>query len=552
MRLLAVLITVVLQTCLVATMTTSVMAAPVDTVFQLDPQSSEPLVARHEKARGLLRAWEFVAPEFTMQFRLNEVQDVTKIHRALANLLQEQGTITTAPAVSDAARHYLVYSVARAQMVNSIDFSPEKLRHFFELNAAHYPCAPRATVSELLVPKTYTDAAGTTAILDEILGRLDKETFPRVAYQINDRMGNHGTGYLGELNADKVGPERFALYQQVSEQGEHIGGSGDPVGGPFDTPAGWLFIQVHSFVGDKADCFDTMKERVAQDYGREWLKRIEADTLTTAAQELKPEVTAYTTGTALESRAFLVGDHAMTFHDARAALPFLMGDVRDARFWQSIQRQALELELIYHSSTGKAVRELPEYGALEGSLRLLAAKHGELAGKQKDGVTTAALQAWYENNHARYDTFGDVSYTEFECGSIIAGASSPSDHARYAAVLESLKAGTESGEDELSVKDRWSTSPVAQVGGVPVKRDVVTSVTFVKLSREKQVAMQDLDVGQWSAVFTEDGQQKIIRVDGLERTRPLFDEIADRIAADFWFEYQLNFWGEVAGGPGVD
>lgn len=518
---------VIFTTCLVASVGIT-CGATTETIFNLNNLTT-PLVARQEKAQGLLRTWEFVAPGFIEQFRLSAEEDVATVQSALDALLSKQTRATTATEVSSEAEHYLVWAVARAQMVNSVDFSEPRLRHFFELNKNRYPCSPRAVVSEIMVPRAYVDDVGTTAILVDIAVRLEKESFPRVAYHIHDQLGQSGTGYRGEVTLEQAGNSRFELYRQVAETGEPVGGSGDPAGGPFETPDGWLYIQVHSLVASSDDCFGALKNQVAQDYGREWLKKIHADTLTTALQELKPDLRPYTTSTALSDIAFVVDGHARTFAEARALLPFLMGDERVPEFWQSIQRQALDIELLYHSSTGKQVRVLPEYGSLLGTLAVLSNAQAKLRQQLNEPVTTETLQRWYTGHQSRYTSYGAISYIIFDCYTTGTASVTPATQAECAAALASLRSG------------QWES------GRFTFKEDVVTSASFESQSREIQVASHGLQPGEWSEVFTEDERPRLLRLQSVEKSVPRFEKVARQVHADYLIEMKLAYWRTLVG-----
>ncbi len=502
-----------------------VSSATIETVFRLN-DTATPLVARQEKAQGLLTTWEFIEPLFLDQFRMNTESDMASLQSTLTHLISEAGK-TTFTQVSPNADHHLVWAMARAQMVNSLDFSEYRLQRFFELNKNRYDCEPKATVSEIVITRTYTDNLGTTAILDEIDERLKKESFPRVAYHLNDRLGNPDVGYRGDVTLDQAGQNRFDLYRQVHESGRRSQGSGNPIGGPFEIPEGWVYIQVHHFVPGDTDCFSSHRGQVIQDYGREWLKKIHADTLTTALLELQPDIRPYTTGTQTSDVAFTVAGHTRTFAEARAMLPFLMGNERNPAFWESIQSQALDIELLYHSTTGRQIQDLPEYQSMRGVLQLLTEKRNQLQRELSEPATTETLHQWFLDHQHRYTTYGSVSYILFECHTT--GTMSRADQARCAAALSNLRNG------------QWKS------GEIVFKEDLVTSVPFEGRSREIQVATQSLEPGQWSEVFTEDGNLKVLRLQSIEKAVPAFSDVEANVRADYHIEYQLQFWRKVAG-----
>jgi len=512
--------------------------APVsETLFQLD-DTSMPLVARQEKGQMLLTLWELQAPEMVTELTLNGEPEQKRLQNALMQLLSVQskaddldtGTVTAA-SPSD---YYLVWAIARAQMINSLDFSDASLRRFFTLNISHYECEPRAVVSELLIPDTYTNAIQTTAILDEVQQRLKKETFPRVAYMVNDQLGRHGTGYLGEVTRKTAGEKRFALYRKVAETGKHAGGSGAPVGGPFRVENGWLFLQVNSIIDDATDCFEANRPRIAQDFGREWLKKIETDTLTTAAQELKPEIRTFTTGTQPAAVAFRVADQAVTFEQARKLLPFLMGDQKDPRFWQSIQRQALEIELIYYSSIGKRIRKSSEYAALLKLQNYLAQQREIGKTAAADAATSRALlQEFYNSHKEQYSGESTATLVEYTCQPETTANLTPTEDEifRCAAALENLRRELEHTQNDTAI-----------TLSSKIQTNRVTSVTLQRMSRPVQVALQGLESGDISPVFREGNTLKMLLIKDLAHSNESLDKVRDRVADDFRLEFRLNRW----------
>lgn len=508
-------------------------AATTDTVFRL-ADTSTPLPVRQEKAQGLLRCWEMAAPGIADNFRLNTESDLNALQKSLDALLAKPSELTTGTEPSVAQEHYLVWALARAGMLNGLGYGEEQIRRFFDLNRSHYPCEPKATVSELLIPATYTDSAGTTAILEDVSERLKKETFPRVAYHIHDQLGQKGTGYLGDVTKAQAGVDRFALYQKVAAEGRAAGGSGDLIGGPFPVVDGYLFIQVHNIITDDSDCFAGHRAQATEDYARQWLKKIYADTLTTAARQLKPELTTFTATTSPSAVALKVGDHELTFAQARAALPHVMGNEKEARFWQSIQRQALEVELIAHGSAGDAVRSTPEYRALLGIQRYLAASHTQIQRALREPVSTATLELWFNENRARYAVRERISYDLYTAGSTGATADEVGFHAAALKEWRDLKAAEDS-----------TTGTLAGIPKVQPLKTTHTSVSLESQTRPVQVAVQHLSAGEWSPVFMNEGVPTVLHLTD-EAQKPVdFTALHNQVQRDYLQDRLQRFWRDL-------
>lgn len=508
-------------------------AATTETVFQL-AHTSTPLPVRQEKAQALLRCWEMAAPGMADNFRLNTEADLVAVQNSLETLLKNSVGLTTGTKPGLTQEHYLVWTLTRARMLNDLGYDESHIRRFFDLNRSHYPCEPKATVSELLIPATYTDNIGTTAILEEVSERLKKETFPRVAYHINDQLGQKGTGYLGDVTEAQAGAERFALYQKVASEGRAAGGSGDLIGGPFRVPEGYLFLQIHNIITDHSDCFDAYRAQATEDYARQWLKKIYADTLTTAARQLKPEITTFTATPSPSAVALKVDDHELTFAEARAALPHLMGNEKDARFWQSIQRQVLEVELIAHGGAGEAVRATPEYQALLGVQRYLAASHAQIRQILREPVSTATLETWFKENRARYAVRERISYDLYTAGATDATAD---ELGFQAAALKEWR--------DLQAADSSTTGSHAGIPKIQPQKTAHTSVSVEAQSRPVQVAVQHLAPGEWSPVFMNNGIPAVLHLKA-EVEKPIdFAALRNQVQSDYLQDRLQQFWREL-------
>lgn len=487
-----------------------------DTIFQLG-DTSAPLIFRQQKAQGLVKSWGFASGDVPYILPINEEADLIKVQQALNHLLEEADDTMTSVALPVGAEQYLVWTIARAQILNSLDVSDEALQRFYRLNSQRYPCKPTARVSELLLPKTYVDGLGTTAIVAEVSERLTTEPFARVSYDITNRFGDPNTGLIGEVDPQRVGEERFNLYVNASDSGG--------TGGPYEVDGGYLFVQVHELFEGGDNCFHFHRSRVIVDYGREWLKRIYADTLTTAARQLRPEVREFTTGTSASATAYTIGKHSVTFEESRQMLPFLMGNQKDPRFWQSVQRQALDIDLVYRSSTGKAIRESAEFKNLYKVLLLIRNAKQELSVAVKDRSTTDRLRHWYQQNSNRFTTIDRLSYEIYRCEKNSGYAAGKQ---KCAALLEQLQNGDiKSSDAALLLKDD------------------VTSVTWESRSREIQVACQELEPGEWSGVFSENGQPQVLFLKAIDRRIPQFQEVQEQVRQQFKQKLREDYWREV-------
>ncbi len=502
-------------------------ASAADTYFKLD-DTSIPLAVRVEKAQGLLRAWGFASPEFAEQFVLNDAASTRKVQQALKTLLDRNtDSASTAERASSEAEHYVTWALARAQMLNGLDFSDQALRHFFSVNPKQYQCEPTAKVSELLVPATYVDTLDTTAVLSEIAHRLMSEQFGRVAYETSLKYGKPDPGFKGDVTQKTVGADRFKLYKLAQAAGG--------VGGPYKVADGYLFVQVHKIVSNEDQCYQFHHDQIVQDYGREWLKKIYADTLTTAARQLKPLVTEVTSVPLTSDIAYLVDGHSVTFAQARATLPFLFGDDKSLPFWKSIQRQALEVELIYHSQAGQAIRASDEYRQQLKVLTLLSDAQKQVKQVLAQESTTASIQAWYQQNRKQFTETTTVSYTLYRCdaaaGAIPATTVSLTA-AQCAATLEKLR-----GDPTVARKPLTGS----------LISEKVTSQTWASRSREIQVACQELRPGEWSQVFSIDAKPQVLHLEAIDRKTPEPAEIWPDISARYEMDKRIEYWQRFVG-----
>jgi hypothetical protein len=497
---------------------TTVPAHAAESLLKLD-DTSTPLAARQVKAQVFLRSLGFASVEFAERFTVNDEDDLVELANALDRLLLIRDSPITSGSLSEPAEHYLVWSIARAEMVNSLDFSDERLSHFHGINSKRYPCVKSARVSELLIPQTYINSRGSSSVLTEVAERLQTESFAVVSYQVNDKFGKPSTGLIGERSLQQAGEQRFNLYREAHQNGG--------TGGPYETPEGYLFVKVHSMADNASDCFSYHREQVIVDYGREWLRKIYNDTITTAMQSLKPEIREYTTGTAIESTAYIIDGHEVSFAGAKAQLPFLYGDASTQRFWNSIQRQALEVELIYHSQQGKAIRSSHEYQDLAKVLKLVQAAQDKLPAYLAMQINSASLRRWFSDNAAQFTQTGKLSYELYGCAS--------------------AKGSDCTARLEQFVSAGGRDAPADLV------KDEMTSVAWETRSREIQVACQELEPGEWSEVFSENGQPQVLFLKEIDRKVPKFQEVQERARQLFEQKLREDYWKAVlegTSGPG--
>jgi hypothetical protein len=361
---------------------------------------------------------------------------------------------------------------------------------------------------------------------------LSHGEFNKITFEVTGWFGNPETGFKGEVTEKSVGPARFEIYEKLwrSATMRSIQGSemGDVTGGPYKVSGGYLFVQMLGYSDGGDDCFDYYRNYVVTDYGREWLKKIYRDTLTTAARDLRPQVYDFTTGTVTSATAFVVDGHTVSFSEARATLPFLFGNERTAAFWKSIQRQALEVELIYHGLAGKKARETREYDQLIEVLALIVDAKDQLAIELRQEMTTASLEKWFKNNHSRFDRVTSVSYVLYECETS-AGAE-PEGAARCAAGLQKM---------------RENEGPVRVGDGVTSQS--VQNAKWDTQSREIQVACQDMEERQWSQVFSIDGKPCVLFLLEKCRVESKFAAVLSDVRAARELEIRVQFWKQIAG-----
>jgi len=476
--------------------------------------TTAPIAVKQEKAQGLLRLWNYAAPDLTMMFRINTDEDIEHLIRAYKFLNEKasESTGTLAPTVEP----FLVALIAKKQMLDSLNFSEERLRHFFQINPKRYSCAPTAKVAEFTVPRSYVSDLKSSAILSEIGNRLSTEDFAKLAYEITGRFGKPETGLLGDVTAAQVGHERFLLYKQVYQK--------KGVAGPFELSTGYLFVKVYNLIEPEDDCFGSIKEAITRDYGREWLKKITTDTVTTITRSLKPLITEVTTVPRTSETAFVVRGKATNFGNAKAMLPHVFGNEKSPEFWKSIQRQALEMELIYQSEIGIQIRQSDELEQMAKLQILIGQAQIEIDGRLSEVPTTATLENWFYNNHGRFIETESLSYTLYTC--------TGSDNALLscAAALEKLVEKAPPGEtsDTMTVEqhnlEQWKTQ-----------------------SREIQAATQELASDQWSKVFSIDGKPARIFLKSIQRHPPEFQERQNEILAAWEVDMRMKFWRNLVG-----
>ncbi len=480
-----------------------------------------PFVARQEKALNVLNLWRFMSPEFAQQFSPEDEAGIARVDEALGNLAKQIDDTTAS--ISGPAEHYLVYVLARTQALNRLDFSEAALRKFYQLNPAKYPCEQRARVSEFLVPTEFLSDASSGTRLADIAERLRKEPFAKVAYDVTSRFTTPGTGFRGEVTPASAGEQRFEIYRKaVADAGL------DKSAGPYDAEGGVLFVQVHQMLGKEVECYDYHKNRVVQDYGRVWLKKIYSDTVTTMTQDLQPSVVELTTSTELTDPALVVAGHTVSLAKARATLPFLMGNSQTLEFWKSIQRQALEVELYYHSDAGQQLRKSENFLQWVKILAVIRDADNRVEALADDNISTAALEDFFVRHHKRYGSIGAVSFQLYQCDKGRAD-----NMISCAGRLEKLR-----------------EAPVHVELPSGVTSFTLENVMWESRSREVQVATQSLEPGEWSQVFTEDGIPRVIYLTDIDRVKPSLNDVSDWVKHDFIMEKRQTFWRNFAG-PGT-
>ena len=481
-----------------------------------------PINVRQEKALVLLRSWGFEAQDAPFLFTLNDEDRLRRVELAIKHLELRAAKTTSDCDMSSVTERYLTWVAYRWHAIDKLDFSDAKLSHFFHINRSKYSCEQRATVAELLVPHEYVQALEDGGgFLTGLEKRLSSEQFAQVSYDVTSKFSAPSSGFKGELRRSQVEEKVWESY--VNAWNNRQGG----LGGPYQLEGGYLFVKVFKLLESEDDCFAFSKDRVAQDYAREWLKKIYTDTLTTVTNELQPDIEKITTVPLTTDVAFTIGNRQTSFGEAKQMLPFLSGDEKSIKYWESICNQALEIEMLYQSGLGREVLDSEQYGNMKRLVCMLTDGQQALDEILTKPVDDDKLREWFDANKYRYSQPDRVSYKLVQC-------SETTNSALCAAFLEKISEREPGRSDGDGAAFDTETTSVA-------------NVQWDQQPLPVQVAIERGQPGEWSEVFSLDDRPTVLYLQMKILSEKRFDSYRDHARVDYKIELRERYWKEFLG-----
>ena len=487
-------------------------------------------VMRLERDRLFLNSLDFVQPGLSSLFDLNTTSGQLQAEAVKARL-ETMEKASTAPQLLARWVPFAVNGLLQLDVWQKIDASEPKLRHFFDLNRNHYPARDMVSGYRVVIPRSLAADSGTT--LAEIGSRLSGPDFPSEAYRINDSVGRPGTGFFTS-SSEELRPDERKLFLEAPL---------NTTFGPVKTANGFLFGRVvrRILAGNMDSAFSALKGRVESDYRREWSRQIIAQIEQETSVSLQPQVFLYdpAAGQPGAQPAYRLSGCAVTFDAARSRFPNRIGNLRDPRFWNAIGKYSLLADLDVASTSGRAIMHSEDFQGLKNAVlataELKKAVDKTLGDSEPQESELKAFAAAHRSDYAAPDR---VTGLEVAC------ENTGDDASEGIARLRKLR-------DESNHGYAGTTATCALEKMASAQRLLVSPIEGKPLSglpREVQVAVQNLELGKNSELFTLEGRVAFVQMTAVQPGKmPEWNSIRTRVAGDYRTSRFQQLWKKALG-----